>query len=102
MGGYWEFPGGKMEDGEDPRQTLTRELHEELGRTAKVGRAYEVVYHRYDFGSVLVLFFWAEIVEGRPLPLHHDEIRWVPKGQLTALDFLPADREMIERLSQEA
>lgn len=102
MAGSWEFPGGKVEEDEDPRDALARELHEELGVKAEVNGVYDVVFHRYDFGNVLLLFFYAEIVEGRPLPLHHDEIRWVPKGQLTALEFLPADRELIERLASEA
>lgn len=100
QGGYWEFPGGKLETGEDPRAGLARELMEELGIVAMIGPPYEIILHRYDFGSVLLLFFDAEVIAGEPQPLHHDEIRWVRPRDLTSLQFLPADRELIERLAE--
>jgi 8-oxo-dGTP diphosphatase len=99
--GHWEFPGGKVKEGENPREALRRELKEELGITARIGKPVEIVHHRYDFGSVLLLFFEAEIVAGKPLPLHHDEIHWVRPDEIEQLDFLPADLDLISRLVRE-
>ncbi len=96
--GLWEFPGGTVEPGEDPRYSLRREIHEELGIEASVGAPYEVVFHRYDFADVLLLFFRAEVVSGTPEPLHHEEIRWLSPDELNSLEFLPADRSLLDKL----
>ncbi len=96
--GLWEFPGGTVESGEDPRHALRRELREELGIEAGVGAPYEIVFHRYDFADVLLLFFRAEVVSGTPKPLHHEEIRWLSPGELNSIEFLPADRSLLEKL----
>lgn len=96
--GLWEFPGGAVERGEDPRAALRRELREELGIETEVGAPYEVVFHRYDFADVLLLFFHTEVATGTPKPLHHEEIRWVPPGELDSLEFLPADQALLAKL----
>ena len=96
--GLWEFPGGTVEAGEDPRDALRRELHEELGVDAQIGAPVEVVFHRYDFGDVLLMFFRATLKSSEPEPLHHEEIRWVEYSRLGELEFLPADVKMIARL----
>ena len=99
--GLWEFPGGTVEAGEDPREALRRELREELGADAEIGAPYEVVFHRYDFGDVLLMFFRATLKSSEPEPLHHEEIRWVEFARLGELEFLPADVEMIATLGAE-
>jgi 8-oxo-dGTP diphosphatase len=101
QGGFWELPGGKLEGDEDPRLGLARELREELGIEADIGRPYEVITHRYDFATVLLLVFEASVSAGEPAALHHDEIRWVAPRDLAVLPFLPADRELIGRLARE-
>jgi 8-oxo-dGTP diphosphatase len=98
QGGFWEFPGGKLHSDETPQQALHRELLEELDLAVEVGSIFEVVYHRYDWGPVLILVY-----ECRPLStvirnLEVDEHRWVTVEQLPAYDLLPADRPIVDKL----
>lgn len=95
----WEFPGGKVEEGEDPRHTLAREIAEELGIEVDVGRIVEVVFHRYADRSVLLLFFECRLVSGTPRPLECHDFRWTEPAGLEGFDFLDADRDFIHRLS---
>ncbi len=93
--GRWEFPGGKVEAGEDPRAALVRELEEELGIRARVGEILDVTFHRYDDDdkAVLLLFFLAEREVGSPEPRPIDvaEVRWAGGEELDPLQFPPAD-----------
>jgi len=96
--GRWEFPGGKVEDGESPEAALVREIAEELGvdvvvrrwlaGTAPIGTAYEL--------SVAV----AEIVNGDPQPVEHDRVRWLTADELDDVDWLEPDRPFLPELSQ--
>lgn len=93
LAGAWEFPGGKVEPGEDPRAALARELEEELGVTAVVGAPVEVTFHAYPEKSVLLLFFEASLTEGsaEPRPLDAADVRWAAAHELRDEDFPPAD-----------
>jgi mutator protein MutT len=97
----WEFPGGKIEAGESPEEALARELREELRIEVRVGKIYDVVFHRYDLFSVLLLFYRCEIVEGSPKACGCELVRWVPRTALSSYEFLPADRAIIHRLAFE-
>lgn len=98
LAGYWEFPGGKVEDGENPGEALVRELKEEIGIRASIGSEILTVSHLYDYGKVKLHFFNAEISCGTPSPLHHAEIRWVNISSLPAYTFPPANDGLISLL----
>lgn len=98
QGGFWEFPGGKLQSDETPQQALQRELREELDLEIEVGAIFEAVYHRYDWGPVLILVY-----ECRPLGevirnLEVDDHRWLAVEQLSEYDLLPADRPIVDKL----
>ena len=96
--GMWEFPGGKCEDGETHEGCLVRELREELGCDALVGGKLLEVAHEYPGRTVELHFFRCEL-RGQPQPLLGQEIRWVARTELRALEFPAADEELIQMLA---
>ena len=96
--GKWEFPGGKVEDGETPEEGLKRELEEELGIEAVVGDYLGEWIHRYDFGTVKLLFYRVYWDGGDVSSKDHDEYGWVALDELKRYDFAPADRPFVKRL----
>jgi 8-oxo-dGTP diphosphatase len=95
--GLWEFPGGKCEPGESHDACLRREILEELGAAVVVRDEVFHVSHAYADRIVELHFFRCDILAD-PRPLIGQEVRWVGREDLAALDFPPADAELIELL----
>lgn len=94
----WEFPGGKIEEGESPQDALVREVREELTCHVSIGERLETTTHEYDFGVVTLTTFYAVIVDGDPRPTEHAELRWIPIGDLRSVVWAPADLPAVYRL----
>ncbi len=101
LGGLWEFPGGKRNDGEDARAALAREIQEELGAAVTVGPLLETVDWSYPEKRVRLSFFRCAIT-GEPRPLEGQEIAWVRPSELGRYEFPPADATLLERLGRGA
>lgn len=97
----WEFPGGKVEDGEAPEAALRRELREELAIEADVGPEIYRTDHRYPNGfTVRLLFFRVFRYAGTPTNRAFERIEWVRRGDLAGYDFLEADRALADRMAR--
>lgn len=97
--GKWELPGGKVEPGETLAQCVRRELWEELGIDAEPGRELgHVQYHYPDGPECDIAFIQIARFAGTPTNHCFADMRWVQLGELSAYDFLEADREFIGRL----
>ena len=98
--GLWEFPGGKIEAGEDPRKTAERELKEELDLSVKAGPIFEVIYHDYPDISVIMMLFLCELT-GEYAPRLLDgpvDVKWTALPDIQSEEFLAADKPLMEYL----
>ncbi|HUI41912.1 MAG TPA: (deoxy)nucleoside triphosphate pyrophosphohydrolase [Terriglobia bacterium] len=96
----WEFPGGKIRDGESPEAALKRELREELAIEAEIGLEVFRLRHRYPDRYVEVVFFRVDSFRGEPLNGVFEGIEWARRADLPGYDFLEADRELVERVAR--
>ena len=98
MEGYWEFPGGKIEEGESREESLTRELKEELGVTLHRVEPLWTLEHDYPERRVTLYFLQARIAEGEVRPLEVADFGWFLPEEMEALPILPADLPIVTRL----
>lgn len=95
---YWEFPGGKIEDGESPEEALAREIKEEFNCSIEVGKKVEDTTYEYEKVIVRLETYMAKLVEGQPQALEHAEAKWVSREEMTQLNFAPADIPAVEKI----
>ncbi len=96
--GYWEFPGGKVEPGETPRQALAREVRERICVDVQVGPLLARRVHDYGDYEVELSIYDANILAGSVRPGTVAEVAWVPRQKLGDYSFPPADREAMDLL----
>jgi 8-oxo-dGTP diphosphatase len=100
MGGLWEFPGGKIDDGEGPAEALVRELDEELGLAIEVDQPLTFAVHQEPGLRILLLFFAARILSGAPHAKEGQAVAWVAVSELPSYPTPPADAELVRRLAR--
>lgn len=96
--GVWEFPGGKMEPGETPVDTIVREIKEELGCEIEVGDFISDDVYEYSNVIVRLITYYATIISGTPLAKEHEKIEWIKKENLHDLVWAPADIPTVDKL----
>ena len=91
----WEFPGGKVELGEQLEDALIREIKEELGCNISIKKYLLTIKHKYDFGTVKINAFLCQLIDNDPICLEHNKICWLDSSELNDLDWADADLPIV-------
>ncbi|HEM3429105.1 MULTISPECIES: (deoxy)nucleoside triphosphate pyrophosphohydrolase [Streptococcus] len=91
LGGYWEFPGGKLEQGETPEEALVREIKEEFDSEIEIISFLNEASYEYEFGIVTMKTYRSKLVAGNLTLLEHQDSKWLPIEQLDDLEWAPVD-----------
>jgi 8-oxo-dGTP diphosphatase len=96
--GGWEFPGGKIEEGETPQEALKREIIEELDVEIVVKELIDTIEYDYPTFHLFMDCFWAEIISGDLVLKEHEAAKWLAKDELDSVEWLPADITLIDNI----
>lgn len=96
--GYWEFPGGKIEEGESPEEALTREIQEEIGVACRVGKIAKVLFYQYPAFDLFLLVYHCEVL-ATPSSIEVEQIVYVERENLFKYKMIPADEPLVKELA---
>ena len=100
LAGFWEFPGGKLDEGEEPEAALIRELEEELGMDVKISSFFGSKTHHYESFSIELIAYTCAFISASYHLTDHDEISFVDPKELSSFQIAPADLFIVEQLSK--